>query len=110
MFRLAIDVATRPMLPPLTDTTISPRERRDLGLRLPWLFTHQRLPMSLQELSVAVREDGNDGAHQGTLTEADADDLLDFAIALLEGIFTEPERIKAAKARREQRRKPPPTS
>ncbi|HEV7611433.1 MAG TPA: DUF4145 domain-containing protein [Steroidobacteraceae bacterium] len=110
MFRLAIDLATRSMLPPDTDTSISYKQRRDLGLRLPWLFTHQRLPMSLQELSSAVREDGNDGAHHGTLIEADAQDLLDFAVALLERIYTEPERIKAAKIRREQRRNPPTIS
>jgi hypothetical protein len=107
MFRLAIDLATRPMLPPDTDTSISRKERRDLGLRLPWLFKSGRLPLALQELSVAVREDGNDGAHQGTLTEDDAQDLLDFATLLLERIFTEPERLRLAAARRLDRRGTP---
>jgi len=57
-------------------------------------------------LSAAIREDGNDGAHQGTLTKEDAEDLLDFAKALLERVFTEPEKIKLAEKRREQRRAP----
>jgi Domain of unknown function (DUF4145) len=62
MFRLAIDLATRPMLQPPGDASISHKERRDLGLRLPWLFKSGGLPASLQDLSVAVREDGTDGA------------------------------------------------
>jgi hypothetical protein len=106
MFRLAIDLSTRPMLPPETDTSISRKERRDLGLRLPWLFKSGRLPSTLQELSVSVREDGNDGAHQGTLTQIDAQDLLEFATLLLERIFTEPERLRLAAARRAGRHTP----
>ena len=107
MFRLAIDLATRPMLPPDTDASISRKERGDLGLRLPWLFKNGHLPLALQDLSVAVREDGNDGAHQGTLTQNDAHDLLEFATLLLERIFTEPERLRIAAARRVGRRSTP---
>jgi hypothetical protein len=40
------------------------------------------------------------------LNKADAEDLLDFTVALLERLYTEPERLKLAKARREERRKP----
>ena len=51
-----------------------------------------------------MREDGNDGAHQGTLTKEDAEDLLDFTFLLLERIYTELQRLKEAKTRREKRR------
>ena len=68
------------------------------------MFDHHVLPESLRELLTCVREDGNDGAHAGTLRPEDAEDLLDFTTALLERIYTEPERLKAAKARRDKRR------
>jgi len=107
MFRLCVDLATRPMLPP-EDTEGGPNTkiRRDLGLRLPWLLNNGKLPADLRQLSAAIREDGNDGAHQGTLTKEEAYDLLDFTTALLERVFTEREKIKLAEKRREQRRAP----
>src|SRR5262249_46656594 len=118
MFRLCIDLATRPLLPPLPSghqtglpvpeevEGLTPKVRRDLGLRLPWLFDHSILPKELRELSSCVKEDGNDGAHAGTLTKADADDLHDFAYAFLERLYTEPKRLELAKERREARRQP----
>jgi hypothetical protein len=107
MFRLCVDLATRPMLPAEgAEGGPNAKTRRDLGLRLPWLFDHGILPADLRELSAAIREDGNDGAHQGTLTKEDAQDLLDFTTALLERVFTEPRKIELAKERRQQRRAP----
>jgi Domain of unknown function (DUF4145) len=104
MFRMCLDLATRPMLPQEDVPGLNKRTRRDLGLRLPWLFDNGKLPSDLRDLSTCVREDGNDGAHQGTLTEEDAEDLLDFTVAMLERLFTEPERLKMARERREKRR------
>lgn len=104
MFRLCVDLATRPMLPIQETPGLNGKTRRDLGLRLPWLFDTGRLPESLRDLSSCIKEDGNDGAHGGTLTEADAADLLDFTFALLDRIYTEPERLKRAKERRDARR------
>ncbi len=104
MFRLCIDLVTRGMLPEGDADGLNARVRRDLGLRLPWMFDHGVLPESLKELSTCVREDGNDGAHAGTLTREDADNLLDFTSVLLERIYTEPERLRLAKARRDKRR------
>jgi hypothetical protein len=75
-------------------------------LRLPWLFNNGKLPESLRKLSTAIKEDGNDGAHQGTLTKEDAEDLLDFTTKLLERVFTEPEQLRIAEERRAQRRRP----
>lgn len=104
MFRLCVDLATRPLLPQGEAASLTQKIRRDLGLRLPWLFDNGLLPSGLRDLSLCIREDGNDGAHAGTLSEDDTEDLLDFTIALLERIYTEPQRIELAKTRREKRR------
>ncbi len=104
MFRLCIDLVTRQMLPEQDTEGLNQRVRRNLGLRLPWLFDNQLLPESLRELSTCVREDGNDGAHAGTLGKEDAEDLLDFTYILLERIYSEPERIRLAAERRRARR------
>jgi hypothetical protein len=105
MFRLCIDLGTRSLLPP-ADEPPNAHVRRTLGLRLPWLLDNGRLPEALRELSTAVKDDGNDGAHEGTLTKADAEDLLDFAFSLLERMYTEPKRLELAKDRRAARRNP----
>jgi hypothetical protein len=104
MFRLCIDLSTRAMLPEGEVKGLNSRVRRDLGLRLPWLFDNGILPEALQELSSCVKDDGNDGAHEGTLKKEDAEDLLDFTYALLERIYTEPKRLQLAKERRLARR------
>jgi len=108
MFRLCVDLATRALLPNEEVEELNAKTRRDLGLRLPWLFANGRLPGALQALSSCIREDGNDGAHAGTLREPDAEDLLDFTVALLERIYTEPERLRLAEQRRNERRKKEP--
>lgn len=107
MFRLCIDLATRPLLPEADQDGLNRKVRRDLGLRLPWLLDHGYLPGGLKELSSCVKEDGNDGAHAGSLTEEDSEDLLDFTSALLERMFTEQKRLELAKQRREERRAKP---
>jgi hypothetical protein len=104
MFRLCVDLSTRAMLPEGEAAGLNQRVRRDLGLRLPWLFEAGFLPKELRELSACIREDGNDGAHAGTLKKADAEDLLDFTIALLERLYTEPARLRLAEKRRQERR------
>ena len=104
MFRLCVDMATKGMLPEEEITGLNAKTRRDLGLRLPWLFQAGLLHESLRELSTCIKEDGNDGAHAGTLTTDDANELLDFTTILLERIYTEPERLKQASQRRNDRR------
>jgi hypothetical protein len=104
MFRLCIDLATKSMLPEQDEDGLNNRIRRSLGLRLEWLFKHHKLPQALEELSSCIKEDGNDGAHEGTLSEEDAADILDFTYVLLERLYTEPKRLELAKARREARR------
>jgi hypothetical protein len=104
MFRACVDLATRPLLPEEDSLGLNQRTRRDLGLRLPWLFDNGRLPNNVRGISTCIREDGNDGAHQGTLTKEDVEDLLDFTVALLERLFTEPRRLEIAQERRKERR------
>jgi uncharacterized protein DUF4145 len=104
MFRLCVDIATRTLLPAGEAEGLNAKVRRDLGLRLPWLFANNYLPAALHDLSTCIKEDGNDGAHAGTLSKADAEDLLDFTVALLERLYTEPERLRQANLRRERRR------
>jgi hypothetical protein len=108
MFRSCVDLATKPMLPP-QETPNGPNAavRRNLGLRLPWLFDSGKLPEALRELSGCIHQDGNDGAHDGTLTKEDAFDLQDFTQALLERLYTEPARLQLAAERRTARRAQP---
>lgn len=104
MFRGCLDLATRPLLPPPNTVGITRRQRRDLGPRLEWLFNNGKIPADLRNLSTCVREDGNDAAHQGDLTEVDAEDVKDFTVMLLERLYTEPARLENATARRAARR------
>lgn len=104
MFRLCIDLATKSMLPVDDVDGLNNRVRRNLGFRLPWLFKHGHIPIALEELSSCVKEDGNDGAHEGTLERLDAEDIMDFTRMLLERLFTEPAQLAKANARREARR------
>ena len=57
--------------------------RRNLAPRLRWLFQSGLLPVALRELSSCVKEDGDDAVHDATLEKDDAQDLLDFTVALL---------------------------
>jgi hypothetical protein len=104
MFRLCLDMATKSFMPEANDNGLNNKVRRSLGLRLDWLFDTHVLPSGLKELAACVKEDGNDGAHEGTLTKADAEDLLDFTVALLKRLYTEPEMLRLAQERRAARR------
>ena len=104
MFRLSVDLATKSLLPEADSNGLNSKIRRNLGFRLPWLFEQGLLPTALKELSSCIKEDGNDGAHDGSLGKEDAEDLLDFTFALLERMYTEPERLRLAKDRRDARR------
>ncbi|WP_289296499.1 DUF4145 domain-containing protein [uncultured Reyranella sp.] len=107
MFRLSIDLATKGMLPPAGTPGIKRRQREVLAERLAWLFENGVIPRDLEPLSSAIREDGNDGAHDGTLVEHDAHDLHDFSRALLERLYTEPRKVALAQERRRLRPEPP---
>lgn len=102
MYRLALDMATKSRLPEPDGPNA--KTVRSLGLRLEWMFENQVIPSDLRVLAECVREDGNDGAHDGTLTQTDADDLHDFTCELLRRLYTEPERLRMAQQRRAERR------
>jgi len=104
MFRLCLDRATKSLLPAEDVNGLNNKIRRSLGFRMIWLFDNNVLPRALEDLAMCVKEDGNDGAHEGTLDSADAEDLLDFTVAVLERLYTEPERLRLAAARRAERR------
>lgn len=104
MYRLCLDFATKSMLPPEGEEPNN-RIRRSLGLRIEWLLNNGTLPEALRDLAECVKDDGNDGAHEGILDEKSALDLRDFSYLLLDRIYTEVERIAQAKRRREQRHK-----
>lgn len=103
MFRLCLDLATKELLPGGEDAPNS-KIIRNLGFRLPWLFEKGLLPDSLNDLSKCIKDDGNDGAHEGTLTKEDAEDVEDFTFLLLERLYTEPKRVELAAERRAARR------
>jgi hypothetical protein len=53
MFRLCVDLVTRPLLPDPSDTTVkqlNEKTRRDLGLRLRWMFDNKLIDPALREL------------------------------------------------------------
>ncbi len=109
MFRLCLDFATKEMLPDPANASVpqpTNQQRHQLGRRIGWLLDNGKLPAVLEALAECVREDGNDGAHAGTLSQADAQDLLEFTIALLERLYTEPKKIQLAEERRALRRRP----
>ena len=103
MFRLCIDIASKSKLPS-EDTEPNAKIRRSLGLRLDWMFKNGHIPIELAELADCIKEDGNDGAHAGSLTRTDALDLRDFATELFERLYTFPKRLELAAERRASRR------
>ena len=104
MFRLALDLATKDrLLSPEAEDGLDDKARHFLARRLRWLFDNGKLPESLRELSSIVKDEGNTGAHDGTLDEAAAEDLIDFTERLLTQLYTEPAKLRLAKERRAQR-------
>ena len=104
MFRASIDLATRKLLPENDITGLDDNIRRSLARRLKWLFKSEILHRDLEVLATCVKEDGNEAIHSTTLVEEDAIDLLEFTVALLERIYTEPKKITLAEKRRRERR------
>ena len=109
MFRLCLDLATKSLLLE-TDKGLNHNTRRNLGPRLQWLFDNRPHLKDLRDLSICIKDDGNDGAHEGTLSKADAENTLGFTIRLLERIYTEPKKVEITKQQQELRKKSTKTS
>ena len=92
MFRLCLNLATKGV------------EGRNLAARLDALCEEKQFSPELWELGSAVRLDGNDGAHDGTLDEESVEDLEAFAARFLTQLYSEPARLLAATERRKNRR------
>jgi hypothetical protein len=105
MFRLCLDLATKPLILTNLDHQPSRHQQSNLAARLEWLMEQSLIPKSLADLAACVRHDGNDGVHDGSLGQEEAEDLLDFTVALLERLYTEPAKLHLAEARRMERRK-----
>ena len=88
MFRQCLDIATKSLIPEDGVENLKSSQRNNLGPRIKWLIEEKRIPKELEELATCIRQDGNDGAHDGTLGETDAMDLLDFTVHLLECLYT----------------------
>ncbi|HEM6631701.1 TPA: DUF4145 domain-containing protein [Citrobacter farmeri] len=103
MFRLCLDYATKGLVPE-GEGGPAQKIKRSLGLRMEWLFDNHLLPEALRELAECVKDDGNDGAHEGILDRAAAEDLEDFTYIFLDRLYTEPRRLAKARDRRQERR------
>lgn len=107
MFRKCLDLATLPMLPDTTVATFpqpTQYQRHNLKPRLEWLFAQGKIRDTLHDLAHCIREDGNEGAHAGSVEKDEAEEILEFTERLLTELFTEPERIKLAKERQANRK------
>lgn len=109
MFRLCLDLATKSLLPKTTEESNHEKKPnhktiRLLGPRLSWLFDEGKIPENLRDLSTCIKDGGNDGAHEGSLSKEDAEDILDFTVSLLEQLYTQPVKLKIAERRRKLRR------
>lgn len=111
MYRLILDKVTKNLLKneisKVEYELNSERRARlqtNLASRLNWLFEIKVIPANLKDLSICIKDDGNDGAHDGTLTISEAEDLEDFIDILLEHIYTIPKQLELAKERRAERR------
>jgi hypothetical protein len=108
MFRLCLDMATKDLVTEarFAEELEMPTKKQTnrLADRLDWLFDNGLIAPDLRDLAGVVRQDGNDGAHDGTLTEHDSEDLYDFAYTLLGRLYTDPARVQEAKERQKARR------
>ncbi|HFG6988898.1 DUF4145 domain-containing protein [Acinetobacter baumannii] len=105
MFRLCLDVVTKDIIEENESLQPTKENKKTIHNRLSWIFEKNILHKNLEELSRCIKDDGNDGAHDGNIGKEEADDLFDFTYELLEQVYTQPERIRLAQARRLERRK-----
>jgi hypothetical protein len=104
MFRQCLDLSTKAIIPKEDVDDINKYIRENLKARLEWLFETSRLPNDLNNLADCIRQEGNEAAHDGTLTKEECMDLMEFTVSFLERIYTQPQKIKLAEQKRNARR------
>lgn len=107
MFRLSLDLSTKALLDQVVQDSgeAAPRLAVDrLADRITWLIDKRHVPARLKGFAHEVRLSGNDGAHDGSLSIADVQDLYDFSDAYLREMHTAPGQLAEVEARRKARR------
>ncbi len=104
MFRLCLDLTTKDMISKEKPEVLSKDVKNKLAPRIDWLFKEKKLPEDLKDIANIIRQDGNDGAHDGTLEEYDALNLLEFTVELLEDIYKKKKKKEIANKRTQDRR------
>ncbi len=97
IFRTCIDLTTK-------DQLAKKHHGKSLLKRIDCFFEEGKLSSDLKDLANCIRKDGNDGAHDATLTKYDAMDLFDFTMLFLENVYTNPNKIKNAVKRHAERK------
>lgn len=103
MFRLCLDMTTKDILNKNKHLNPTQDNNKTIHKRLNWIFENHLLSANLEDLSRCIKDDGNDGAHDGTIGQIEADDLFDFTSVLLEQVYTQPEKVRIARERRQER-------
>lgn len=103
MFRKILDQISKEKLP-AENGPKDKRTRFNLKPRLEWLFANGLLPKEIEQFADCVREDANDAVHDHPIGEAEAKDILDFTVEMLERLYTMPGRLTENAARRDARR------
>lgn len=104
MFRLCLDLATKDLVLTNSELTITAENNKTLGNRLLWLFNNKLIPIELKRLASCIKNDGNDGAHDGSIGSDEANDLKDFTFIFLEKIYTDLKKLDIAEQRRLSRK------
>ncbi len=97
MFRACLDLTAKNKL-------AEKYHKKTLFEKIDCLFEKKVLSEKLRELATCIKDDGNDGAHDGTLTKGKAMDLLDFIVLFLESVYTNPNKLENAIKRHADRK------
>lgn len=101
-YRLVLDIVSKNEVVAIDPTKLS--SLKTIHQRVEWLAKEEHFPPTLKELADCIRHDGNDAAHDGSLTEIDAEELADFTEEFLTRVYTDRRRLELAAERRAKRR------
>jgi len=107
MLRLCLDLASKELLtkvPPSAPLQPNNHQKSNLAPRLDFLIDNGYLPNALHDLVHCIRDDGNVAAHQGEVTNDEAQEMMDLTLQVLTRVYTEPCNLAAIKARQAARK------